>query len=146
MKTTEAPVVIEQTFNASPENVWNAITKLSEMTQWFFENIREFEPVTGFETDFIIQSNDRVFPHLWKIIEVIPQKKITYDWRYEGYSGTSIVEFDLVDTGEQTKLILTATVTEDFDNNIPEFQRESCEAGWNYLIKGRLMSYLTLKE
>ncbi len=146
MKKTDAPVIVEQTFDTSIGNVWSAITNHPEMIRWFFENIPAFEPVTGFQTSFDVISDDRVFPHIWQITEVIPLKKITYDWSYDGYSGRSVVEFELTDEEDRTRLTLTATVTEDFDDNIPEFRRDSCEAGWDYFIKGRLRGYLEIEE
>lgn len=85
MKKTEKPIIVEQIFNTSKEKIWNAITVLDEMKQGFFNNITAFEPLVGLETSFVIQEEDRIFPHLWKLTEVVPMKKITYDWRYEGY-------------------------------------------------------------
>ncbi len=39
MKDAKEPIVVEQTFNTSINNVWNAITKVDQMRKWFFENI-----------------------------------------------------------------------------------------------------------
>ena len=142
MKKTEEPIVVEQIFDTSKENVWEAITILDKMKQWFFNNIEAFEPVVGFETRFTIQVEDRIFPHLWKLTEVVATKKITYDWRYEGYPGISIVEFELSEKDNQTKLKLTYTVLESFPDNIPEFTRKSGIEGWNYFIKKSLKQYL----
>ena len=89
MKKTEEPIVITQTFDASIKEVWEAITVLDKMKQWFFDNIPYFEPSVGFETRFDIQVEDRIFPHLWKLTEVVPLQRITYDWRYEGYAGSA---------------------------------------------------------
>ena len=47
------------------------------MKLWFFSNKTYFEPVVGFETRFVIQVEDRIFPHLWKLTEVVPNKKIS---------------------------------------------------------------------
>ena len=69
-------------------------------------------------------------------------KKISYDWRYDGYSGSSIVVFELIEEGNWTKLRLTYTVVENFPDNIPEFTRESGIEGWNYFIKQSLKQYL----
>ncbi len=142
MKKADKPIIVEQTFDVSPGELWHAITELKQMTQWFFENIEAFEPKVGFGTRFVVENEGRVFPHLWEIIEVVPLKKITYNWRYEGYTGDSFVTFELSDQGKNTKLKLTHAVTEDFPPNIPEFTRESCVAGWNYFIKQRLKDYL----
>ena len=67
--------------------------------KWFFDNIPSFNPVVGFQTTFNIQVEDRIYPHLWKLTEVIPLSKITYDWRCEGYPGRSIVTFELTEEG-----------------------------------------------
>ncbi|NJO89720.1 MAG: SRPBCC domain-containing protein, partial [Chloroflexia bacterium] len=72
------PVVAQQHFNKSIEEVWNAITHVGHMTQWFFENIPAFEAKVGFETSFNVHANGRDYLHLWKITEVIPLEKIVY--------------------------------------------------------------------
>jgi uncharacterized protein YndB with AHSA1/START domain len=80
------PVIVEQRFNNSIEEVWNAITHIDQMTQWFFENVPAFEAQVGFETSFNVHANGRDYLHLWKITEVIPKKKIVYSWKYKDYS------------------------------------------------------------
>ena len=47
------PIVIQQAYNASIAVVWKAITDRGQMRQWFFEQITDFEPVIGFETQFV---------------------------------------------------------------------------------------------
>ncbi len=146
MKKEEKPIVVEQTYDVSSGELWNAITELKQMTKWFFENIEAFEPEAGFETRFVIENEGRTFPHLWKITEVEPLKKISYNWKYEGYAGDSFVIFELSEHGKKTKLKLVHTITEDFPSDIPEFTRESCITGWNYFIKQSLMDYLKSKN
>ena len=146
MNSAEEPIIVEQNFDTSIENVWNALTVLDEMTQWYFSNIPSFDPVEGFTTKFIVQVEDRIFPHLWKITEVVPMKKISYEWKFEGYPGSSISLFELSEEKNKTKLKLTATVIEKFPDNIPEFKRESGVVGWNYLIKERLRDYIKDKN
>jgi uncharacterized protein YndB with AHSA1/START domain len=142
MKDTDEAIIIEQTFQVSIDQLWNALTELKQMKQWFFENIEAFEPKVGFETRFIVENEGRVFPHLWKITEVEPGRKISYNWKYEGYAGDSFVTFQLSEQGNFSKLTLTHRVTESFPQDIPEFKRESCEEGWNWFIKQRLKAYL----
>lgn len=142
MKTSDNPIVVEQTFDASLDTVWKAITAIDLMRQWYFDNIPAFKPVVGFETRFNVQSGGRDFLHLWKVTEVVPRKRISYDWRFEGYSGDSSVAFELFNNGESTSLKLTVTVRQDFPDDIPEFKRESCIDGWKYFIKERLKEYL----
>ena len=142
MKKTDQAIIVEEVFKAPVEYVWVSITELDKMIQWYFDNIPAFEPVVGFETSFIIQVEDRVYPHVWKITEVVPQQKISCDWTFKGISGRSLVTFELIKEKDQTRLKLTNTVLEDFPENVPEFTRESCTGGWNYFIKESLKSYI----
>ena len=142
MRIDEEPVIVEETFNVPAAKVWEAITDHSQMIQWYFDNIPNFKPEIGFETQFIIENEGRTFPHLWKVTEAVPNKRITYTWRFEGYPGDSYVTFDLSEESGQTKLKLTVTVLEDFPDDIPEFRRESCVGGWNYFINNRLKEFM----
>lgn len=143
MKTKDQPVVVEQLFNKPIQVVWKAITQHDQMIQWFFDNIPDFRPEVGFKTQFNVEAPSRNFLHLWEVTEVIPNKKIVTNWKYEGVAGDSFVTFELFEQGSRTKLIASTQVVEDFDDNIPEFKRESCFGGWNYFIKQKLKEYLT---
>jgi uncharacterized protein YndB with AHSA1/START domain len=142
MKKEEKPIIVEETFNVPANRVWKAITEHSQMVQWYFDNIPAFAPVVGFETQFNVENEGRNFPHLWKVTEAVPNEKITYTWRFEGYPGDSYVTFHLSEADNQTKLKLTVTVLEDFPDEVPEFRRESCVGGWEYFINNRLKEYL----
>jgi len=142
MKTTDEPVIVEQTFNTSIDKVWKAITERDQMTQWFFENIESFRPEVGFETQFEVHVEGRVFTHLWKLTEVILHQKITYNWKYEEYPGDAFVTFELIEENSHVKLKLSFEVVEDFQDGIPEFTRESCIDGWNYFVGKNLKEYL----
>lgn len=146
MKNLDEPIVIEQTFEASVEKLWNAITEVTQMKKWFFENIKTFKPEEGFETRFIVENKGRIFPHLWKITKVEPHKKIIYNWRYEGYTGDSFVTFELSEIENGSQLTLIHQITENFPEDIPEFRRESCIGGWNWFIKQNLKNYLKEKN
>jgi uncharacterized protein YndB with AHSA1/START domain len=142
MNQRNKPVVIEQIFHASTGKVWNAITRLEEMKIWFFHNIPSFEPVVGFETEFNVQSESRNFQHLWKILEAEPNKKIRFHWRYRDIKGEGFVTFELFESNKQTTLRVTNEGLETFPQDIPEFTRESCQAGWEFFIKKNLKAYL----
>lgn len=142
MKTHEEPIIIEQIFNHSSDMVWKAITDINQMRKWYFENITSFKPEVGFETSFTVQNEDRIFSHIWKITEVIPEKLIKYSWRYDGYQGDSVLTMELFQEDSSTKLRLTHTVIENFEDNIPEFTRESGLQGWTYFIKESLVNFL----
>ena len=142
MKKTEKPIIVEQTFKTPIETVWKSITDIDSMHQWYFKNIPSFEPVVGFETRFSVTSQGREFLHIWKVIEVEFLKKITYNWKYDGYPGDSFVTFELSKIDNLTNLKLTVNVLESFPDDIPEFKRESCINGWNFFIKKSLKEYI----
>ncbi len=142
MRVSDEPIVVEQTFKATIETVWKSITEIDLMRQWYFENIPSFQPEIGFKTQFNVKTEERDFLHMWKITEVVPMKKIVYNWKYDGYQGDSLVQFELFKQNNSIKLRLTHTVIESFPEDLPEFSRESGIAGWEYFIKQSLKEYL----
>ncbi|RKE98431.1 SRPBCC family protein [Ichthyenterobacterium magnum] len=136
------PIIVEQRFNTSTETLWKAITEHQQMIQWYFENIPDFKPEVGFTTQFLIENEGRQFTHLWKIVEVIPNKKITYTWQYKEYEGESIAVFEILEHKHQSILRITCEGLETLPQDIPEFTRQSCQGGWDYFIKQRLKDYL----
>jgi uncharacterized protein YndB with AHSA1/START domain len=145
MKKSDEPIIVEQTFSASVESVWNALTVIEQMRKWYFNNIPDFKPEVGFETQFNVQSDDRNFLHKWRVTKVQPLKMIEYRWEFENYPGKSTSTFELSKEDNLTKLKLTITILEDFPEDIPEFKRESCIGGWNYFINQNLRDFLEKK-
>ena len=142
MKKNEDPVVIEEFFETGAEKLWKAITVKEKMIKWFFPNIPEFEPVVGFEIKFDVDTGERIFPHNWKIKEVIKNRLISYFWSYDNYEGLAVVNFELEEKDNATLLKLYFEILEDFDDLVPEFRRESCIDGWNYFINRNLKNYI----
>ena len=135
------PFTIERTYNAPISKVWKAITDKTEMQKWYF-NLSEFKPEVGFEFQFSGGTDEHTYLHLCKIIEVIPEKKLTYSWRYDGYDGNSFVTFELFEEGNKTKLILTHFGLETFPNTNPDFAKENFVEGWTYLIGKSLKEFV----
>jgi len=142
MRKGDDPIIVEQSFNRSIESVWKAITEVDQMRQWYFKNIPSFKAEVGFETQFNVQSRDRNFLHKWKVIEVVPLKMITYNWKYEDYPGDSFVVFELFEKNNLTTLRLTHQVHESFPEDIPEFSRESGVEGWTFFIRRSLKEFI----
>jgi uncharacterized protein YndB with AHSA1/START domain len=142
MKKGDEPIIVEQDFNVSADTVWRAITELEQMRQWYFHTIPSFKPEVGFQTQFTVQGPERNFLHLWEIAEVIPHRKISYKWKYDGIPGDSLVEFELFIQQNITRLRVTHHVLESFPEDIPEFKRESGTAGWTFFIKESLRDFL----
>lgn len=141
MKTTDTPIIIEKTIEATADKLWQALTDPDQMRQWFFENIPDFKPEVGFETRFPVVSNSKTFTHVWEVTEARPNEKISYRWRYLEYDGDSVVHFKINSSGTNTDLKLTLEILKDFPQDIAEFKRESGIAGWNYFLD-RLKIYL----
>jgi len=137
----QEPFVIERTFNAPIETVWKAITDKNQMKQWYFD-LAEFKPEVGFEFQFKGGKDDRIYLHLCKITEVIPGKKLTHSWRYQGYEGISYVSFELFAEGNRTRLRLTHEGLESFPLSNPDFAKENFAQGWTYIIGTSLKEYV----
>lgn len=135
-------VKVSHNIEASPARVWQALTHPREMRQWYFENIKQFRAEVGFHTSLIMGGPERKFTTHWEVTEVIAQKCIRYDWYYEEYPGKGSVRFSLQDSPGGTLLTVENYGLESFPQDIPEFTKESCEAGWRYFVKERLPTYL----
>ena len=138
METT--PFVIERTYNAPADKVWQAITDKDKMKQWYFD-LKEFKPEVGFEFQFLGGSKEKSYLHLCKITEVITGRKLTHSWQYDGYPGESFVTFELFPEGDKTRLKLTHAGLETFPAE-KDFSRESFTKGWTHIIGKSLPEYL----
>jgi uncharacterized protein YndB with AHSA1/START domain len=136
------PIVIERTFNSPVNQVWSALTDKDEMKKWYFD-LSEFKPEIGFTFEFTGgPSPEKQYRHLCEVTEVIPEKKLTYSWRYDGYAGNSFVTFELAEKDGGTHLRLTHTGIETFPKENPDLAKENFEAGWNSIIHTSLRNYL----
>ena len=135
-KLARTPLVLERTYNASIEEVWKAITEVEHIRKWWnLPALESFQAELGFETEFSIHHNGKDFAHLWKVTDVVPGKKISYDWKYKGYPGNSNVTFELYSEGNNTKLKLTHKGLESFDpSSHPELARGNFLMGWTGLV------------
>ncbi len=133
-------IVMERTFNAPVGKVWQALTDVDQMRQWYFD-LKEFRPEVGFEFDFVVEHEGNNYHHLCKVTEVIPQKKIAYTWRYKGEPGNSLVTFELFGEGEKTRLRLTHEGIESFPKT-PAYARKNFEVGWAAIIGSELKRFV----
>ena len=136
------PFIIERTYNAPIEKVWQAISDKSQMKLWYFD-LKEFKPEVGFEFQFKAGDNtEKQFLHLCKVTDVVVGKKLSYSWRYDGYPGNSIVTFELFKDGNKTKLKLTHEGLETFPQDNPSFAKNNFVMGWTHFIGGALMKFV----
>jgi uncharacterized protein YndB with AHSA1/START domain len=135
------PIVLERTFNATVNDVWQAITDRDKMKEWYFD-IKEFKAEVGFEFQFTAGDEKRQYLHLCKVTEVIPQKKLTYTWKYDYDPGISTVTFELFQEEDKTRLKLTHAGLENFSKDHPELAKQNFVQGWNDIIHTNLKKYL----
>jgi len=135
-------IIVHQEFNQNRSTVWNAITQLDQMKQWYFNNIPEFQPEVGFSTQFLVKNNGKEFTHQWTVTEVIPKKRITYDWMYKEYPGKGEVTFELSGINKKTILMVMNKGMNSFPGDVSEFSRNSCREGWEYFIQQQLKNFL----
>lgn len=136
------PLVMERTYNAPVEKVWQALTDPDKMRKWYFE-IDSFKPAVGYEFSFTAQcdAEDGDYLHLCKVTEVEPGRKVTYSWRYDGYEGISYVTFELFPENNNTLLVLTHKGLETFPA-LKLFARESFTEGWTEILGTQLKEFV----
>ena len=137
------PIIIEKVYNAPIEKVWKAITDKNEMKKWYFD-LAEFKAETGFEFEFYGEGKQgEKFLHKCKVMEVVPQKRLTYSWRYDGYEGNSLVTFELSKEGDKTRLKLTHKGLETFPVTAnKDFAKENFMEEWTQIIGKGLKEYI----
>ena len=135
------PFVIERTYDAPIARVWKAITDKNEMKKWYFD-LAAFKAEVGFEFQFLGGSEEKKYLHLCKVTDVVPGKKITYSWRYDGYEGISYVTFELFDENNKTRLRLTHEGLETFPKDNTDFAKTSFAAGWTYIVGTSLKEFV----
>lgn len=138
----QEPFIIERTYSAPISAVWKAISNRDEMAKWYFD-LKEFKAEVGFEFTFEGgPSPEKQYIHLCKVTEVIPNKKLTYSWKYNGYEGNSFVTFELFEEGNATRLKLTHTGLETFPKDNKDFAKTNFDAGWESILGRSLKEFL----
>ena len=135
------PVVKEVLLDAPGSKVWKAITEKEQMKEWYFD-LKEFKPEVGFEFQFEGGPDDRIYLHICKITEVVPEKRPSYSWRYDGYPGDSLVTFELFEEGKKTRLKLTHKNLESFGTENPDFAKDNFVEGWNIIIGKNIKEFV----
>src|ERR1700712_5155833 len=134
------PFIIERIVNAPIEKVWKAITNKDDMKQWYFE-IADFKAEVGFEFEFEGGTEACTYLHKCRVTEVIPLKKLTHSWRYDGYEGNSFVTWELFAEGDKTRIKLTHEGLETFPP-LADFARTNFEMGWNHIVGKSIIEFL----
>ena len=135
-------VQLERVYNAPVNVLWKALTDKTEMKKWYFD-LAEFKPEVGFKFTFTGgPCPEKQYVHRCEITEVVPMKKLTYSWRYEGYEGISHVTFELSPEDDKTRLTLTHTGLDTFPKVEGDFAISNFEGGWNHFVNDSLQAYI----
>ena len=135
------PIVLERTYNAPVQDVWEALINADALRQWFF-NVSVFEAKTGFEFEFEGKGKEgETYLHKCVVTAVEPFRKLAYSWRYEGFEGNSLVTYELQADGNKTHIRLTHSGLETFPA-VKAFVRENFAEGWTALIGTSLKEYV----
>jgi uncharacterized protein YndB with AHSA1/START domain len=144
LATKDEPLVLERVFDAPVELVWRALTDSDDMRHWFFD-VREFEARAGFEFQFTGGDGKTQYLHRCRVTDAIPEKRLAYTWRYEGYAGESLVTFELFGEGRRTRLRLTHTGLETFPG-VAAFAKANFLAGWTEIVGSSLKRFVETRR
>ncbi|TDX02034.1 SRPBCC family protein [Dinghuibacter silviterrae] len=132
-------MTIERIYDSPVTDVWQAITRVDLLRQWYFQ-IPEFRAEVGFAFSFAGTCETKPNVHLCEVTEVVPGKKLAYTWRYEGEEGLSLVTYELFPEGENTRLRLTHEGLESFSAEVRK--AKNVESGWAFLLNTALPEFL----
>ncbi|PWG06603.1 SRPBCC family protein [Polaribacter aquimarinus] len=137
-------IIVDISIKASEEKIWNAVTDVSQMRHWFFDNIPDFKAEIGFKTWFVIKNEERVFYHLWEVVDVDVFNRIKVEWTYPDYiKQPFVVTFYISELENGMKNFKVKVEGVEIFNqfSIPELTSESCIEGWTYFTN-RLKKYI----
>ena len=139
---SEGILIKEVTLNAPQSKVWNALTSKEQMKEWYFD-LEEFRTEVGFEFRFYAGKDEcNQYLHICVITEVIPERKLVYSWQYDGDPGMSYVSWELFPEGDKTRLVLTHTGLDTFDETNPDLAVGNFDEGWSYFIDKTLREFV----
>lgn len=129
------PLVVETIINAPVSKVWEALTTAEDISKYMMP-LKEFKPETGFEFKFIGHDEDgNEYPTSCKVVEVIPNKKLSYTWSFDAFPSYSLVTYELFEENEKTNVKLTHEGLENIPAGHPEASKERHLEGWTMIIK-----------
>jgi steroid delta-isomerase-like uncharacterized protein len=114
-QTTQS-LTLERTYRQSPDKVWAAWTTPEALRQWFFPGdvqdvrIPAFDARKGgqYRVEFGKGAMEGVFIAVGTFTEVVPGKRLTFTWDWEGAPGMpgSVVTIEMAKAGTGTKVTL----------------------------------------
>jgi uncharacterized protein YndB with AHSA1/START domain len=139
------PIHLEMEVNASPEKVWKALTEQDQLKQWYFDFEGKFKAERGHEFTWEAGPPDgKQWLHKAKVLEVVPEEKLSHTWAYPGYSGQAILTWKLKGLpGGKTLVSTRFGFTEPFDPSEESLSRKNFLEGWKHIVLSSLREYVT---
>ncbi|MDR0792967.1 MAG: SRPBCC domain-containing protein [Chitinophagaceae bacterium] len=133
---------IQVQYNASVEEVWDALTNKEKMKVWYFD-MKNFKPEPDFVFEFYEPGGTK-FLHRCKILEVIPRQKLRHTWTHPHFSkGVTVVTWSLSSSAQnQTEVALTHENIESLADGGSDFAKENYAEGWNHILTKSLKTFL----
>jgi uncharacterized protein YndB with AHSA1/START domain len=137
-------ISFSRVYNAPIEMVWKAITDGDEMKQWYFDFSGAFKLEEGHEFEWYAgEPEGKQWLHRGKMVDIIDGKKLSHTWEYPGYTGSSLVTWELTAVDKNnTSLVLTQEFITPFDENEEALRRENFNTGWKHIINTSLAEHL----
>ncbi|MGL2965944.1 SRPBCC family protein [Flavobacterium sp. XGLA_31] len=144
MEKTANSLSLTKTYKVSAEKLWEVLTDRKHLKQWYFDFTADWKTEVGSQFDWHAGDNDgKLWHHRGVMLEVIPNRKLVHSWEYVGYSGTSVVMWELHPIDEQhTELHFSHVFTVPFDVNEPALARTNFEMGWTHILTISLPDYI----
>ena len=125
-------IIIEQEYPHSPEDVWDAITDQSQISQWLMNGT--FEARVGAEYEFWWEKDgQRMGTTRGKVLEMQKPSKLsmTWDWGSDATPGGTILTYYLEPSATGTKLRLEHT---GFQEGADENVFQGAKHGWSGML------------
>jgi uncharacterized protein YndB with AHSA1/START domain len=135
-------VTSTQVYNHPVEMVWRALSEESALKKWFFP-VQHYQFEKGREFRFYESEDSNRFLHRCRFSEIIPMQLIAYTWEFPEFSsGISLVQWQLEQIGDQTRVTLTHSGLEAFAEAGDDFKPENFQFGWDHFVHDVLRLYL----
>lgn len=130
-------IVKKVEFSQPIEKVWSAITKASEISNWFLE--ADFKAEKGYQYTFN-SSGEECSPIIGEVKEANPYTLI-YTWIVKETPAVTVVKWVLTPTETGTSLYLEHSGIENYAGETAVAMFTSFDGGWDNCISG-LTTYL----
>ena len=130
-------IVKKVEFSQPIEKVWSAITKASEISNWFLE--ADFKAEKGYQYTFN-SSGEECSPIIGEVKEANPYTLI-YTWIVKETPAVTLVKWVLTPTETGTSLYLEHSGIENYAGETAVAMFTNFDGGWNNCISG-LTTYL----